>query len=138
MSQEFPTLSQRKLCAILGINRSTLWKQQNPVLKEKNGSERGGSEGGQVIALEAKKSEALRTGGEAQVVALMKEVVEERPTWGYRRVWAWLRYHHGLKINKKRIERLMREHCWQVKAHESTPRPRVSDSVSRTEASDER
>jgi putative transposase len=138
VSQEFPTLSQRKLCAILGINRSTLWKQQNPVLKEKNGSERGGSEGGQVIELEAKKSEALRTEGEAQVVALMKEVVEERPTWGYRRVWAWLRYHHGLKINKKRVERLMRKHRWQVKARESTPRPRVSDSVSRTEVSDER
>jgi putative transposase len=32
----------------------------------------------------------------------------------------------------------MRKHRWQVKARESTPRPRFSESVSRTEASDER
>ena len=31
------------------------------------------------------------------------------PFWGYRRIWAYLRYREGLDINKKRIYRLMKE-----------------------------
>lgn len=33
----------------------------------------------------------------------------EHPFWGYRRIWAYLRYREGLDINKKRIYRLMKE-----------------------------
>lgn len=34
----------------------------------------------------------------------------EHPFWGYRRVWAHLRYVEGEQVNKKRILRLLREH----------------------------
>ena len=34
---------------------------------------------------------------------------QEHPFWGYRRVWAYLRFREGLAINKKRIYRLMKE-----------------------------
>ena len=34
----------------------------------------------------------------------------EHPFWGYRRIWAYLRYREGLIINKKRIYRVMKEH----------------------------
>jgi putative transposase len=34
----------------------------------------------------------------------------EHPFWGYRRVWAYLRFVEQLPVNKKRIWRLMREH----------------------------
>jgi putative transposase len=34
----------------------------------------------------------------------------EHPLWGYRRVWAYMRYRQGLQINKKRVYRLMKEH----------------------------
>jgi putative transposase len=33
----------------------------------------------------------------------------QHPFWGYRRIWAYLRYREGLDINKKRIYRLMKE-----------------------------
>ena len=41
----------------------------------------------------------------------------EHPFWGYRRVWAYLRYTEGLCVNRKRILRLMREHNWLVPAN---------------------
>jgi transposase InsO family protein len=44
----------------------------------------------------------------------MRPIVEAHPFWGYRRVWAWLRYREGLPVNKKRIYRLMREAGWTV------------------------
>jgi transposase InsO family protein len=34
----------------------------------------------------------------------------EHPFWGYRRIWAYLRFVEQLPVNKKRILRLMREH----------------------------
>ena len=34
----------------------------------------------------------------------------EHPFWGYRRIWAYLRFVDQLPVNKKRILRLMREH----------------------------
>jgi len=34
----------------------------------------------------------------------------DHPFWGYRRVWAYLRFVDGLEVNKKRILRLMRRH----------------------------
>lgn len=34
----------------------------------------------------------------------------EHPLWGYRRVWAYLRYRQGVLINKKRVFQLMKEH----------------------------
>jgi transposase-like protein len=39
----------------------------------------------------------------------IKELKQEHPFWGYRRIWAYLRYREGLRVNKKRIYRLMKE-----------------------------
>jgi len=33
----------------------------------------------------------------------------EHPFWGYRRIWAYLKYRQGLLVNRKRIYRLMKE-----------------------------
>lgn len=33
----------------------------------------------------------------------------EHPFWGYRRIWAYLKYRQGIPVNKKRIYRLMKE-----------------------------
>lgn len=46
----------------------------------------------------------------AEVVQQIKAIKREHPFWGYRRVWAYLRYHHKLTINLKRVYRLMKEH----------------------------
>jgi putative transposase len=39
----------------------------------------------------------------------------EHPFWGYRRIWANLKYIDGLEINKKRVFRLMQRHNLLVK-----------------------
>lgn len=41
----------------------------------------------------------------------------EHPFWGYRRIWAYLRFVEHLVVNKQRILRLMREHHLVVPAH---------------------
>jgi putative transposase len=42
----------------------------------------------------------------------------EHPFWGYRRIWAYLRFVDQLPVNKKRIGRLMREHHLLVPPHQ--------------------
>src|SRR3989337_1403837 len=49
------------------------------------------------------------------LVKRIREIKGDHPFWGYRRVWAYLRYVNGLIVNKKRVYRLMREHNLTVK-----------------------
>ncbi len=58
----------------------------------------------------------------------IKEIKGEHPFWGYRRVWAYLRYVDGLLVNKKRIYRLMREHNLTVKPNPRLIAKRVSNT----------
>lgn len=43
------------------------------------------------------------------ILASIRLLKAEYPFWGYRRVWAYLRYRKGPEANKKRIYRLMKE-----------------------------
>jgi putative transposase len=49
------------------------------------------------------------------VVERIKVLKGEHPFWGYRRIWANLRYVDKLEINKKRVFRLMQKHGLLVK-----------------------
>ncbi len=71
----------------------------------------------------------------------IKDIKAEHPFWGYRRVWAYLRYVDGLIVNKKRVYRLMRENNLTVKPNPrliakrvpERPKPRpVGSNVERT------
>jgi len=42
------------------------------------------------------------------VMQRIEELKKEHPFWGYRHVWAHLKYAEGFRINKKRVLRLMR------------------------------
>jgi putative transposase len=50
---------------------------------------------------------AQRNEGLLQRIRVLKA---EHPFWGYRRIWAYLRFIEQQAVNKKRIWRLMREH----------------------------
>jgi putative transposase len=52
----------------------------------------------------------------AVIVEKMKALKVEHPFWGYRRIWAHLRYVDKMAINKKRIYRLMQKHGLLVKS----------------------
>ena len=49
------------------------------------------------------------------IVDMIKELKTDHPFWGYRRIWAHLKYVDGLEVNRKRILRLMQKHQLVVK-----------------------
>ena len=55
---------------------------------------------------------------DAQLLPLIEAIKAEHPFWGYRRVWATLRYKNGLVINLKRVARVMRQHGLAVRRPE--------------------
>jgi putative transposase len=61
------------------------------------------------------------------LVIKIKDIKAEHPFWGYRRVWAYLRYIDGLIVNKKRVYRLMREHNLTVKPNTRLIAKRISE-----------
>jgi transposase InsO family protein len=50
-----------------------------------------------------------------KLLALIRPIKAEQPGWGYRLVWAYLKYRQGYQVNKKRIYRVMRENDLLVK-----------------------
>jgi transposase InsO family protein len=52
----------------------------------------------------------------SSLVEQIKELKSDHPYWGYRRIWAHLKYVDGLEVNKKRILRLMQKHQLVVKS----------------------
>lgn len=63
----------------------------------------------------------------AAVLERIRQLKSDHPFWGYRRVWAYLRYVDNLLVNKKRIYRLMREHHLTVQANHKLKAKRLSD-----------
>lgn len=49
------------------------------------------------------------------VVARIRELKADHPFWGYRRIWAHLKYVDELSVNRKRVFRLMQQHGLVVK-----------------------
>jgi putative transposase len=68
----------------------------------------------------------------------MAELVILHPTFGYRRLWAILRYRDRIVVNRKTVYRIVKEQAWFVHQRSSTPRPRVQGKRSRAEKSNER
>jgi putative transposase len=68
----------------------------------------------------------------------VRELAREHPTYGYRRLWALLRFGDGLLVNLKKVHRLVKILRLQVKQRLVAPRPRVQQRRSSTTASNER
>jgi putative transposase len=65
-------------------------------------------------------------------------LIELHPTFGYRRLWALLRFGEGLRVNRKAVYRILKVKAWFVHQRVATPRPRVQGRRSRAQQSDER
>lgn len=48
------------------------------------------------------------------IIEHISRIKQDHPLWGYRRVWAYLRYREGIVIGKNRIYRLMKENNFLV------------------------
>lgn len=77
-----------------------------------------------------------------QVLEQLRTVASQRPTYGYRRLWALqngLRQRQGLpRINAKRVYRLATDHRLLLQRYTGTPLVRLHDGVIAVEHSDER
>ncbi len=72
-----------------------------------------------------RRSESVAVRNES-LVERIRQIKSDHPFWGYRRMWAYLRYVDGLVINKKRVYRLMKEHNLTVKPNHKLKAKRLS------------
>lgn len=54
----------------------------------------------------------------------IRQFKAEHPYWGYRRIWAYLKYHEKFPVNQKRIHRLMKQNNLQVPKNRKLKAPR--------------
>lgn len=45
-----------------------------------------------------------------ELLAIITPIKTDHPLWGYRRIWAYLKYRQGISIGINRIYRVMKEH----------------------------
>jgi putative transposase len=72
------------------------------------------------------------------VLARMRELIELHPTYGYRRIWALLRFGDGRAVNRKKVYRLMQTQGWMIHHRSVAPKPRVRRKKSVASRSNER
>lgn len=71
-------------------------------------------------------------------ISQVQRLLQQHPTFGYRRLWALLRFQHGVVVNHKAVYRVLREKRWLVHQRAATPRPRARGLISRASRSNER
>lgn len=115
MKPLFPSASIRRICRVLDVPRSTLYPSAVSVpLTEVNGA------------------------GDDALILRIHALIQLHPTFGYRRIWALLRFGDKLVINRKRVYRIMRRKRWMVCQRSMTPKPRVKKRKSVAAAPNER
>lgn len=119
MTSAIDGASQRRVCQLLAVNRSTLWRHQR--------------------SPSPKSSVAPKVNDkDQQLKQRLKQVAHQYPSWGYRRLWATVRYQDGLLVNIKKVHRLCKELGLQVRSRRQRPKPRVQDKRSRASRSNQR
>ena len=76
--------------------------------------------------------------GDAALELVIYEVLQAQPTFGLRRVWAYLRFVLGWAVNRKRVLRIMRANGWTIRERMTGQRPRVAVSRSVADRPDQR
>ena len=59
-----------------------------------------------------------------ELLLRIQQLKAKHPYWGYRRIWAYLKYHEKLPVNRKRIFRLMKENHLLVPKNRVLKAPR--------------
>lgn len=93
-----------RLCRILGVPRSTAYHQP--------------------------KTERLHRPVDEALAKTVHAIIQAHPTFGIRRVWAWLKHRLGQPANRKKVHRLMRIKGWTIRQRAAGKRPRVPGSKS--------
>jgi putative transposase len=72
------------------------------------------------------------------LAARIRRLIEKHPTFGYRRIWALLRFREGVRVNRKAVYRILQLKGWFVHQRRVAPRPRVQKRRSRAPRSNVR
>jgi putative transposase len=112
VKQAFPQVSERRICRVLEVPRSSL--RQTPARRR------------------------TRRPLDVVLVERIAALIREHPTFGYRRLWALLRHADGLLVNLKAVYRVLKAKRWFCHQRQVTPRPRVQGRRSVAARSDER
>ena len=64
------------------------------------------------------------------LVERIRRLIQRFPTFGYRKLWAMLRFRQGLKVNRKAVYRVLSVKGWFVHQRKPKARPRVKSSRS--------
>jgi putative transposase len=72
------------------------------------------------------------------LAARIQRLIRLHPTFGYRRIWALLRFREGIRVNRKAVYRVLKLKSWFVHQRRVTPRPRVRGWPSRAARSNQR
>ena len=70
---------------------------------------------------------------EQELLPIIRRIKAEHPCWGYRRVWAYMKYREKLFVNKKRIYRIMKENKLLVPSTRHLKASRVERNKPRAE-----
>lgn len=69
---------------------------------------------------------------------IVRDIIEEHPTFGIRRVWALLKFSLNFAVNRKRVARLFKRRGWSCRLRSIGGRPRVQGSRSIADHPNER
>src|SRR5665811_1307107 len=108
----FPHASERRVCRLLEVPRSAMSDRCSKTQKEPT-------------------TDHLLTDR-------IEELIQKHPTFGYRRLWALLRFRDGLLVNRKTVYRILKLKGWFCHERRHTPRPRVKGLRSHAEKSNQR
>lgn len=108
MKEKILKASVRRICRVLGVSRSGSTRPTS-----KSGAEGGRNRGSEL-------SERIL------------ELIREHPTFGYRRLWALLRFHDGITVTKRTVHRILTSNGWQVRNRKVSTQPRVQARRSQT------
>jgi len=107
-----PGVSTRRVCKVLNFSRARLRARA-------------------VVAAMAPRIDEV-------LVERLQRLIVQHPTYGYRRLWALLRFGAGMRLNRKAVYRVLQLKGWFVNQRVVTPRPRVQGLKSRAQHSNER
>ena len=72
------------------------------------------------------------------LVRELAALIQQHPTFGYRRLWALLRFRQGHPVSRKTVYRVLKRKHWLVHQRPCPARPRARRRRSRAERSNER
>lgn len=58
----------------------------------------------------SRRRSQARIASDQPIIASISIIKSKHPLWGYRRIWAYLRYRKKVIVGKNRVYRIMKEH----------------------------